>query len=406
MTTPAIQDFGFYNTNIPDYLVKSFAGNMIRYQPNGVAPLFGLTSMLGKGKTLSVIHQYMSKTMVFPSVQLNGAIANVGITSFTVDTTVNIVAGDILRVSSISTLAVEHVRVVAVVSGTVLTVARSVGAVTGGAIADDTVLYKVSNAFEQGSTRPAPLMMNPTPVQNFTQIFRNSWALARTASVIQTIVGDSLISESKMDAGNFHASDIEKALFFGQKSSTVVNNQQMTTMDGIIERVRTGAPANFTQAGATTNYDQLEAMLDPLFNTAVNGNSPNERILFVGGAARRVINGIGRKSGQYQVVDGATSFGMQYETLKISRGTFRIMEHPLFNSNAEWAKMAVPVCIPALKLAYLGGIDTTHLQYGMDGKPVESGLDAVGGTLLTELTLENINPSAHGVITNLTAAAA
>jgi Family of unknown function (DUF5309) len=405
MTTPAIQDFGFYNTSIPDYLVKSFAGNMIRSRPNGSAPLFALTSMMGKGKALSVIHQYMSKTMVFPSMTMNGAIANVGITTFTVVSTTNVVPGDIFRVDDPTTLAVEHIRVLTVVSATSITVARSVGSVTGNTIGAAAVLYKVGNAFEQGSIRPAPLMMNPTPVQNFTQIFRNSWALARTASVIQAIVGDTLISESRQDAGAFHASDIEKALFFGQKSSTVVNNQQMTTMDGLIERIRTGAPSNFTNAGSTTTYDQLETMLDPLFNTAIEGNNSSERILFVGATARKVINGIGRKTGQYQIIEGSTSFGMQYETVKISRGTFRIMEHPLFNSNPSWAKMAVGVSIPALKLAYLAGVDTVHTGYGDDGRPVDNGIDAVGGTLLTEVTLENINPSAHGVITGLTAAA-
>ena len=44
----AMQDTNFYNTNAPDYLQKSFAANMIRYAPNGTAPLFGLTGMLSK----------------------------------------------------------------------------------------------------------------------------------------------------------------------------------------------------------------------------------------------------------------------------------------------------------------------------------------------------------------------
>ena len=69
----ALQDFSTYS-GITDYLAKSFAGQMIRYAPNGMAPLFGLTSMAGEGKALSVEHGYFSKTMVFPSVQMNGVL--------------------------------------------------------------------------------------------------------------------------------------------------------------------------------------------------------------------------------------------------------------------------------------------------------------------------------------------
>lgn len=398
-----MQDFNFYNTSTTDYLQKSYAGTMIRYNPNGTAPLFCLTSMLGDGEALSVEHGYMAKTMVFPAMTLNGAIASGAVTSFTVVSTTNVLVGDLFRVNSTG----EVVRVSAVVSGTVVTVARGIGQIAATAIADTVVMYAIGNAHEQGSVRPASRLMNPVRVMNNTQIFRNSWQLPGTLTAIATIVGNSLPEESRDDAGFFHGADIEKALIFGQKSGQIINGQYCTTLDGVVEVVRRLAPAaNTTTASATTNYTQLQNMLEPAFDTIVTGQGTMDRVLFVGGAARRVIGDIGRLNGTYQIVEGTTSFGLQYSTFKTTRGTFRMIEHPILNSNTNWAKMAIAVHLPSLRILYLRGRRTSNQEYGTTGTPVDNGIDAVGGTLTSELTLENVNPSAHVVIFGLTAGAA
>lgn len=396
----ALQDTNFYNSNHPDYLRKSFAATMIRYAPNGTAPLFGLTGMLTKpGKAMAVEHGYFAKTMLFPSATLTAAVVDGVATTFTVASTTSLMEGDLLRAQSTG----EIVRIMSVDSATQITVLRGVGQVAAGAIADTTPLYGVGNAFEQASKRPGSRLMNPQRVINHTQIFRNSWALPKTASVVAPIVGDSLDSESRQDCALLHSADIEKALIFGQKSGQIVNGQWMTTMDGIVETVRRLAPAaNTSTAGATTNYKQLEAMLNPVFDTINNGRTGNERLIFVGGAARTVINDVGRYSGQYQIVDGQTNFGLQFQTFKTSRGTFRMIEHPMLNSNPDWSKMGIALDLGAIKLAYLVGRETENIEYGMDGKHTDDGIDAVGGTLTTELTLEMHNPSANAVIYGLT----
>ncbi|MNN11735.1 hypothetical protein D3C81_1247050 [compost metagenome] len=146
-------------------------------------------------------------------------------------------------------------------------------------------------------------------------------------------------------------------------------------------------------------------MLNPCFDQATDPKVANERVLFVGGTARTVINNIGRKSGYYQLVDGMTSFGLQFSTFKTSRGTFRLIEHPLFNSNAHWTKNALAVDLSSFKLAYLGNRKTQNKEFNVNGQPaVDNGIDAVGGSLLTEMTTEVHNPPANALITNLTAA--
>lgn len=121
--------------------------------------------------------------------------------------------------------------------------------------------------------------------------------------------------------------------------------------------------------------------------------------------ARTVINNIGRLNGQYTMVDGQTSFGLQFSTIKLARGTLRVIEHPLLNANSYWSKMGIVVDLPTFRLAYLAGRKTASEEFGVNGKPTDNGKDAVGGSLTTELTTCVKNPAANAVLYNFTAAA-
>jgi hypothetical protein len=184
-------------------------------------------------------------------------------------------------------------------------------------------------------------------------------------------------------------------------------------MDGLINIVSTlanypssYAAVNVTTAGATTNFTQLEAALDPVFNQATDPKAGNQRVLFVGGTARKVLNNIGRLNATYELYSNETSYGLQFSSFKIARGSFNMIEHPLFNSNADWSKMAIAVDLSTFRVAYLGGRKTKKEDFNMSGQPVDNGIDAVGGTLLTEMTCVVKNPPANAVIYGLTAAAA
>jgi len=68
--------------------------------------------------------------------------------------------------------------------------------------------------------------------------------------------------------------------------------------------------------------------------------------------------------------------------------------------------MAVAVDLPTFKLAYLAGRKTQNKEFNTSGNmAADNGIDAVGGTLTTELTTTVKNTPANAVIRNLTAAA-
>ncbi len=407
MTTGIFNTSGVAST--PNLVKPSFASMITRLMPNGQAPLFGMTSMLPEETAVQVEHGFFTKTMLFPMMNLDAAVADGSTTVFNVSSTADLLPGMLMRAESTG----EVVLVNSIISATQVAVTRGIGT-TAAAIADNVNLYQVGNAFEESSVRPNALQINPVRITNLTQIFRNTWALSGSAQSTQVIAGDTTVAENRMDCASFHAADIEKALFFGAKSQGTRNGQPFRTMDGLWNIVRNaayypasfGGAVNYTIAGSTTNFAQLEAALDPVFNQATDPKVGNQRVLFVGGAARKVINNIGRLNGTYFIQNGQTNYGLQFGSFNIARGSFNMIEHPLFNSNADWSKYAIAVDLSTFRVAYLAGRKTQRDEFNMNGQKVDNGIDAVGGTLTTELTCVIKNPPANAILTNLTAAAA
>lgn len=403
---------GIFSTSAftQDQARKSFASMITRLMPNGQAPLFGMTSMLSSETAYQVEHGFFTKTMIFPQFTLSANVTAAD-TVFPITDSKALIGGMLMRIQSTG----EQVLINSVLSPVSIAVVRGLGGVAAASALSGVNAYQVGTAFEESSYRPNAIEINAVRVTNLTQIFRNTWAISGSAEATQVIAGDTPVAESKQDCASLHAVDIEKGLFWGQKSISTRNGQPMRTMDGLYSIISniayypsTYSSPNITTAGSTTNYTQFEAAFDPAFNQTTDPKGANERVLFVGGLARKAINNIGRNNGTYYMVDGQTSYGLQFQTIKIARGTFRLVEHPLFNSNADWGKVAFAVDLNSFKLAYLGNRKTMYKSFNAtsDGEAADNGIDATGGTLTTELTTMVMNPPANAWMGNLTAGVA
>jgi len=397
---------GSFNTAVipPDLAKKSFSAMITRLMPNGQAPLFGITALLKEETAFQIEHGFFSKTMLFPQLVLSANIA-AGDTVLPVLSTANCIPGMIFRFDSTN----ENVLITSVNSPTQVGVQRGLGTVPAAAVVAAVNMWMVGNAYEEASLRPQSVLIIPERIVNYTQIFRNTWAVSDTARATMLIAGDSAVSESRQDCAAFHAADIEKALIFGQKFMGTRNNQPFHTMDGLINTTQAKAPGNITTAGATTNWTQLQAALDPYFNQVTDPKNGPERLMFVGGAARNVLHNIFRLNSTYFIENGTTSWGLQYDSFRIPRGNFTIIEHPLLNAYGQastWAKMAISIDIHTFNIAYMTGRKTQNREFNLNGTAVDNGVDAVGGTLTSELTCLVRNPAANGVLYNLTAGAA
>ncbi len=378
---------------------RSFAGTILRRFPNGSAPIFGLTSMSGRSRAKSATHGYFSKTMLF--VTLVSAAALVGATTLVVGSTVGVTAGMVLH----NPRTQENVRVTAVVNATDLTITRAFGRVAAAAINLSDAWIQVGTAFEEGSNRPTARRMSTVYVANYTQIFRNAWALTDTARASVAEMGYSNIAESRQDCMSFHSVDIESALIWGQAKMDTTGATPIHSTQGILDAIEQYAPANSNTAAATTSYSQLVTLVEPAFTSSANVGNPKGRVLVGDNTAIKVITDIGRKSGQVQIMQNETQFGMKYTSFSMYQGTLDLVIHPLLNG-LDREGMALILDMPAIKLAYMDGRDTKPEDYNTGGKIVESGVDAVGGSLTTELAVELINPYACAVIYGLTAGVA
>lgn len=402
----------FYNTNdLPiDLAEKSFAANIARIMPNGTAPIYAISGLAKKKVAKQIEHGYWTKTMEFTSVALT-AEAAAGATTLTVASTQGVVPNHILRVAKDFNagdfVAPENIRVISVDNATTLTVERGFANTTAGTIADASVLPAVGNAHPEGSTRPTHRAIVAKRILNNTQIFRNGWAQSKTLAAVKQIVGKGTVQENRDDCAAFHATDIELATLFSRISNEVdpQTGEPLHTMDGLEALIEKHAPQNLKQAGATTDYAELEELLDSVFDQKTDMMNGNRRSIFCGSIALRVINNIGRLSGEYQLTDGQTNFGLSFSTFTTTRGKFDLIEHPIMNTNPEWKKMAVILDLSSFDFAYLEGRDTEVTWINGDNKSTD-GTDATGGVLTTELTIELQNPFACGIIYGLTAGVA
>ena len=392
---------GLFNASLnpAELNTRSFAGQILRRFPNGSAPIFAISSQSGKSKALASTHGYFSKTMAFINTT-SGATTNVA-TLLVMATTVGMTVGMVL----FNPRTRENVRVAAVVNGTDLTVVRGFGRVAAAVVNAADTWIQIGTAFEEGSTRPTARRLTTVYVANYTQIFRNAWAITDTARASMAELGYSNLAEDKKDCATFHAVDIESAIIWGQPKMDTSGATPIHATQGIIDAMEQYCPANTNVAAATTSYAQLVAFMEPAFAYSTDMSNAKERTAFVDNTAMKVINEIAKASGQVQIQNGQTSFGLRFSQFNFYNGTVNLITHPLFNGLARTGMMLV-MDMPALKLAYMDGRDTKTEEYNTGGKIVENGIDAVGGSLTTELAVELINPYACALVEGLTAGVA
>lgn len=398
---------GMFNANAgnpAELNARSFAGQILRRYPNGSAPMFALTSESGKSRAKSTTHGYFSKTLTFLVITV-AATATSGDATMTWPSTTGVTAGMVFNNQRTN----ENIRITNVNSGTVVAVTRAFGRVAAAAVNNGDVWVQAGVAFEEGSNRPTPRRLTTEYIPNYTQIFRAAWALTDSARASYAEMGISNIKENKDDCAMMHSIDIEQAILYGQPKMDTSGATPMHSTQGVIDALRQYAVANVNTAGSTTSFDQLVALVEPAFQYSTNLGNTKERVAFGDNVAMRVLNAIGRKSGQIMMTTSETKFGMKYTRFEFYNGVLNLVIHPLLNG-MQRSGMLLVMDMPALKLAYMDGRDTIPEAYGVtaaqQGQVSDSGQDAQGGSLLTECAVELINPYSCALILGLTAGVA
>lgn len=391
---------GVFNiTQNPNELnMRSFAQHMIHLYPNGSAPMFGITALNGRAKAKSTTHGYFSKTLSFVDTTIT---TQTSTTEWILGSVAGIAANQVLHVLSTG----ENIRVTAVnTSSNTVTITRGFGRIPETAPTDGDKVIMVGTAFAEGSARPVARRLATVYIPNFTQIFRDAWALTDTARASMSENGYDNVANDRRDCALFHSISLETAIIWGQPIMDTTGEQPVHATQGVLDAMAQYAPGNINTAGATTTFDQLVSMIEPAFEFSADIGNPTERVAFGGSQAIRVLTEIGRQYGDVTLTQDETSFGMKFTSFKTYKGTIHLKEHPLMNGLDTRDNLLI-LDPAALKLAYLEGRDTKAEEYGDGGKLLENGTDGVGGSLTTECAVELINPYACAQIKGLTAAA-
>lgn len=396
---------GVFNTTVnpAELNARSFAATMLRLFPDGAAPIFALTSQTGRSRAVSSTHGYFTKTLTFGSVTVDDSddLAS-GDTTLVVDSTTGILAKMVLYVPATR----ENIRVVSVDSATQLTISRAFGRVAAGVILNNAVLPVIGTAFEEGSARPTARGLTAVYVANYTQIFRNAWAVTDTARASLAEMGFSNVSENRKDCALLHSVEMESAIIFGQPKMDTTGSQPLHATQGIVDACEQYAPGNTTVLGSTTSYAQLITAIEPAWTYSHDMGDSRSRMVFAGSTAMKVFNEIAKASGTVQILQGQTSFGFSFNRFMFYKGSIIMVEHPLLNGMPGMAGMAIGLDMPALKLAYMEGRDTRPEEYGGTGRNNANGVDADGGSLTTEFAVELLNPAGCFVLYGATAGVA
>src|SRR3546814_17514096 len=82
---------------------------------------------------------------------------------------------------------------------------------------------------------PTAVTQQGHPRMNYTQIFRNGWAISGTAKAVKFLTGSKLAHNKKMCA-SYHAEDMERTFLWGKKTITTLNGKQFRLTDGVVQQ--------------------------------------------------------------------------------------------------------------------------------------------------------------------------
>jgi hypothetical protein len=266
-------------------------------------------------------------------------------------------------------------------------------------------LLVVGSAYEEGSMAPSGINFDPSELSNYTQIFRNTLEMTRTASKTRLRTTDQ-VKEAKRETLELIGIDMERAFWFGKKHATTKNGKPMRFTAGVRDQINSIAPGNIkTWAGAIT-MDLLEAEFLNIFKY---GSS--EKMMIGGNRALLTIGQILRKNSSWQITGGEKEFGMKVTRITSPFGELVFLAHPLFTQSGGGADIATTGSYPGLSasaaildMAQVGYVHLTgdDLRYEPDLK--SNGLDGMKSGYIAECGLELSHAKSHFWWNNISSA--
>jgi len=388
MATLGLLGTGTFST---DERPKDYRTAILHLWPNGAAPLTALLSKLPKERADDPEFKIFEQETPEQTMTINnGAGYASGITTFTIDDagstpTVQLAKNHVLlniRTSEVMRVTADQV------SATSVTVERSSGSTAAAALNDNDTLIVIGKAYTEGDTIGTAVRRAPTVVTNYTQIFRTSLFLTRTAMKTR-LRTKSQYQRSKREALEEHSIEMEKAFIFGEQAEAT------DATNGMVRRMTKGVKAFITSNTNDFSASVTESAFDSQMETAFRFGS-TEKLALCGSTTINVLNQLAKNKSTIQIGPAESVYGMKMQQYVTPFGTLYLKMHPLFNQISNWRGYMLGLDLNNIRYRY---IDDTSFLTHRQGK----GDDARKDEFLTEAGLEVAHEKTHFFFEGMTA---
>lgn len=349
---------------------KSFREMILFRNPKGSAPIFALTSRAKKKSVTDPEFAWWDEPNGNVRLQVNGSHAS-GVTTINVDSSdpdatnadrnwglaTHLKPGDLLQVEKTESDVMDNelLEVVSVASATSFTVIRGAAGSTAATISDDSWLTLMGSAYAEGTDAPQAVSRNPIKYYNYTQIFKNTYELSKTADKTTYRTGD-LWSNDKKRKTFDHSRDIEWALLYGRRHETTGSNGKPKRYMGGLR--------SFIPDSRTTIYGSpvtVSTFLDAIYRVFdYDTGAGDERIAFCGNLALNSLNKVIQADSNTDIqYDGVFEvYGMNFRRFITPQGSIFLKTHPLLNVHDKYSRSMFILDFDSIRYVHLKDRDT------------------------------------------------
>ena len=352
---------------------KNFRESILFFSPNGDAPLFALSSKMGKKSVNDPEYSWWAESNNLFRVQVNGIFA-ADVTTINVDSAdptsstmtalygnaTHLKNGDLLLVEKTdqATFDNEIVLVDNVVSATQFTVIRGAAGTTAASIADDSYLTLIGSAYAEGTGAPPATSKNPIKFTNYIQIFKDSYEITGTADKTHARTGSAWSNDKKRKMFK-HSGDIEWAFMFGRASEqTGSNGKPLRFLGGLREQIPNATPAN---GGRTTVFSTAVSAatfadaVSPVFDFDHGGG--DSRIAYCGNWCRTELGKViqGTTGIRMELGNVIKIYGQAFQEFIMPQGRLMLKSHPLLSRHPRYMKSMFIVDPAVIKYVTMSG---------------------------------------------------
>lgn len=350
---------------------KDYREMILFRNPTGSAPIFALTSKAKKRVVTDPEFFWWDESNDIVRLQVNGAVSD-SVTTIVVDSADPTVGaagvvygradhlkeGDLLLVepsADTATFNQEVLEVVSVQSATTFTVRRGAQGTTPASIADDLYLTLIGSIYAEGTAAPSAVSRNPLKFNNYTQIFKDSYELTKTADVTKTRTGNAWSNDKKRKMFD-HSRAIEMSMLFGRASETTgANGKPKRSMAGL--RAQIPSSNTYVYSAGTTWFDLVDRIY-PVFD--FDTPAGNERIAMVGNGALNALNKVIAADANSDIQWGGIVkvYGMDLRELVLPQGRLLLRAHPLLSRHGKYTNSMWILDFASINYVTLQGRDT------------------------------------------------